>query len=84
MSYQLLIMRRAQKQLAQLPPRDYERIRDALAALAQDARPPGCRKLVGRDGWRVRVGDYRVIYEVNDKQRVVTVLQVGHRRDIYT
>lgn len=83
MTRQLLILRRAQKELANLPLNDYERIRDAIRALASDARPPGCRKLVGREGWRIRVGDYRVIYEIDDRQRTVTVLHVGHRRDVY-
>jgi mRNA interferase RelE/StbE len=50
--------------------------------LAEEPRPPGCRKLQNRDGWRIRVGDYRDIYEVDDEQLTVTIL-VGHRRDVY-
>ena len=83
MSYQVLILRRAQKELADLPAGDYARIRDEIVALGQDPRPPGCRKLVGREGWRIRVGDHRVIYEIADKQQTVTVLHIGHRRDVY-
>ncbi|MDQ3637697.1 MAG: type II toxin-antitoxin system RelE/ParE family toxin [Actinomycetota bacterium] len=56
---------------------------EAIEGLREEPRPPGCRKLSDREGWRLRVGVYRVIYEVDDDQRVVTVLQVGHRRDIY-
>jgi mRNA interferase RelE/StbE len=82
-SYALYILRRAQKSLAKLPTEAYERIRDDIRALAQNPRPPGCLKLRGREGWRIRVGDYRVIYEIDDKQQVVTVLDIGHRRDVY-
>ncbi len=84
MSYELLILRRAQKELADLPKADYERVRDAVAALAENPRPAGCKKLVGREGWRIRSGDYRAIYEIDDAQKKVTVLHIGHRRDIYS
>lgn len=83
MSYAVSILRRAQKELARLPLEAYERVRDAIYLLANDPRPPGCLKLTGREGWRIRVGDYRVIYEIDDKQQTVTVLHVGHRRDVY-
>ena len=82
MSYAVLILRRAQKELADLPKGDYERIRDAVAVLSGNPRPAGCKKLVGREGWRVRSGDYRIIYEINDTQKTITVLHVGHRRDV--
>jgi len=84
MSYEVLILRRAQKQLASLPNVDYVRMRDSIAALSEKPRPVGCRKLVGRDGWRIRSGDYRAIYEIDDSQMKVTVLHVGHRRDVYS
>ncbi len=83
MTYQVQILRRAQKAMAALPERDYERVRDAIHTLASQPRPPGCKKLTGRDGWRIRVGFYRVIYEIQDEVRVVTVIDVGHRRDVY-
>ncbi len=81
MSYAVLILRRAQKELAQLPLDAYQQVRDALRALANDPRPPDCLKLTGREGWRIRVGD--LIYEIDDKQQTVTVLHIGHRRDVY-
>jgi len=83
-SHEVLILRRAQKELANLPKADYERVRDGVAALAENPRPSGCKKLVGREGWRIRVGNYRIIYEVDDEKQSVTVLHVGHRRDIYS
>lgn len=83
MSYAVSILRRAQKELAQLPSGAYERVRDAIRALGQEPRPPGCLRLTGREGWRVRVSDYRILYEIDDKRQVVTILHIGHRRDVY-
>ena len=80
----MLILRRAQNELADLPKADYERVRDTIAALADNPRSAGCRKLVGREGWRIRSGDYRTIYEIDDAQKKVTVLHIGHRRDVYS
>lgn len=83
MSYSLSILRRAQKELAQVPPGDYERVVEAIRSLGDHPRPSGCLKLTGREGWRIRVGSFRVIYEIDDRQRSVTVLHVGNRRDVY-
>ncbi|HEX8138140.1 MAG TPA: type II toxin-antitoxin system RelE/ParE family toxin [Pyrinomonadaceae bacterium] len=84
MSYEVLILRRAQKELVDLPKADYERVRDAVTVLAENPRPSGCKKLVGREGWRIRSGNYRVIYEIDDSRQTVTVLHIGHRRDVYS
>ncbi len=83
MSYSISILRKAQKEMAQLPTDAYGRVRDAIRGLSAQPRPPGSRKLTGREGWRIRVGDYRVIYEIDDSLRQVTVLDIGNRRDIY-
>jgi mRNA interferase RelE/StbE len=83
MNYTISILRRAQKELGELPAEAYERIRDSIVALAEDPRPSGCVKLTNRQGWRIRVGGYRVTYEIDDKQRIVTILVIGHRRDVY-
>jgi len=83
MNYSLFILPRAQKELAQLSAGPFARVRDAIRGLANDPRPPGCLKLTGRDGWRLRVGEFRVIYEIDDQHRLVTVLNIGHRRDVY-
>ena len=83
MSYSLLILRPAQKQLARLPTELYERVKESILRLAREPRPFGCKKLTGRPGWRIRVGNQRVIYEIDDERAVVTVLDIGHRRDIY-
>jgi mRNA interferase RelE/StbE len=54
-----------------------------LIELGQDPKPPGCKKLKGRDAWRIRIGDYRAIYEINDGQLIITIITLGHRREIY-
>jgi mRNA interferase RelE/StbE len=83
MAYWVSIRRKAQKQLDRIQKQHRERVIADVLALAEDPRPPGCRKLRGREEWRVRVGDYRAIYEIDDERREVLVLDIGHRRDIY-
>lgn len=64
--------------------RDVQRlIVEAVERLAVNPRPPGSKRLVGRDGWRVRVRDYRVLYDIYDDRLVICVVHVGHRRDVY-
>jgi len=84
LEYEVFILRSAQKNLADLPKQNYQRIRNLILALASNPRPSGCKKLTGRDGWRIRSGDYRVIYEIDDNQRRVTILDIGHRKDVYS
>lgn len=83
MTYSVLLSRRAQKQLEDTQSEDFARITEAITALAANPRPPGCVKLTGREGWRIRVGDFRVIYEINDTQLTVSVVRIGNRRDMY-
>jgi mRNA interferase RelE/StbE len=83
MSYAVFILRRAQRELAKLPTDSYERTKEAIRRLGEDPRPSGCKKLTGREGWRIRVGNYRVIYEIDDEVRTVTIFHIGHRRDVY-
>ena len=83
MPYPIAITRSAQKAMAQLSSDMYERMREALVLLGDVPRPHGCAKLRGREGWRIRIGGYRVIYEIDDKLRRITILHIGRRRDIY-
>ena len=83
MSYQVILPKSAQKELDRLPDEIEERILDALAVLKTQLRPPGCKKLRGENAWRIRIGDYRVIYEIHDKVLQVIVVTVGHRREVY-
>ncbi|MGH8862480.1 MAG: type II toxin-antitoxin system RelE family toxin [Jatrophihabitantaceae bacterium] len=73
----------AVRALRKLDPRIRRRVQGAIALLAQDPRPPGARGLQGRPGLRVRVGDYRIIYTVDDDVLLVVVVRSGHRRDVY-
>jgi mRNA interferase RelE/StbE len=84
LDYEVFILRRAQKQLANLPKQNYSRTRDLIAAVATNPRPSGCKKLTAREGWRIRSGDYRIVCEIDDADRRVTILDIGHRKDIYS
>jgi mRNA interferase RelE/StbE len=82
--YQLIIKPSAEKQAAKLPAQTRLRITDALDGLKENPRPRGCVKLKGEgDFWRVRVGDYRVVYTIEDDKLVVLVVRVAHRKDVY-
>ena len=81
--YAVSINRRAQKNLAAVPAESYERIKKALVALGDEPRPMGSKKLKGRDGFRIRIGNYRAVYEIDDEKKTVTVVDVGHRREVY-
>ena len=82
--HQVFVERAAEKDLKRLATSVRPRIIAAIKNLAIDPRPSGCRKLVGtKNDWRIRVGDYRVIYEIADAIRVVRVNRVRHRRDVY-
>ena len=76
--------RTAETDLRQLPKTLFERINERVLALREDPRPPGVRKLEGAlEGWRIRVGDYRVIYQIDDAAQIVTIVRVRHRWDVY-
>ena len=83
MLYTIVILRRAQKELAELLLEVYTRVRDAIRKLSEEPRPLGYVKLSGREGLRIQVGNYRVIYEIDVAQRKLTVMHIGHRRDVY-
>lgn len=81
--YQLVIDRYAQKQLGKIPAPHFNRIIKAIHELEGNPRPAGYKKLSGRPGYRIRIGDYRVIYNIEDKILTVFVIDIGHRKDIY-
>ncbi len=83
MRYAVEVLRSAQKQLERVPRDRQEQILSVLAELADVPRPEGCMKLAGREAWRIRVGDYRIVYEIRDERRVVIVVVVAHRKDAY-
>ena len=81
--YKVKIEKKAVKKLAKIPPPYYNKIKDAILDLADNPKPNGCKKLKGREGYRIRIGDYRVIYEVIDDVLLVSVLDLGSRGGIY-
>mgnify|MGYP001308288836 CR=1 FL=1 len=84
MSYQIVIPKPAQKQLDNISKIERDRLIVTLRSLADDPRPNGVKKLKGYDNtYRVRVGDYRIIYEIKDKELIVLLLSVSHRKDAY-
>lgn len=83
MIYRVGILRSAQKQLARIAHQDQPRIIQAIRELASDPRPASCKKLAGRPAWRLRIGPYRVLYEIHDDQLLILVVRIGHRREVY-
>ena len=81
--YSLYLLRPAERELEAIPSVFGERIERAILRLAEDPRPAGVKKLRSGVGWRIRVGDYRVVYEIDDRASDVTVTKVRHRRDVY-
>jgi mRNA interferase RelE/StbE len=82
--YVVRVLRSAEKALTGVPRPDQHRIARAIDGLASDPRPRGAVKLAGEDGlWRVRAGDYRIIYSVEDGALLVLIIRIGHRREVY-
>jgi mRNA interferase RelE/StbE len=81
--YELRFKPSVAKDLRGIPPADVRRILDRIEALRDDPRPPGCEKLSAQERYRVRQGNYRILYTVLDAEVVVEVVKVGHRREVY-
>jgi mRNA interferase RelE/StbE len=81
--YSLIIDRNVYRALRFIPTQDYNRILQSIEQLSENPRPAGSKKLKGRSGYRIRVGNYRIIYEINDGALIVQVIEAGHRKDIY-
>jgi mRNA interferase RelE/StbE len=83
-TWQIEIKRSARKALLALPSTMRRRLGERIDALADEPRPPGARKLAGSDiQYRIRVGDYRILYEIHDNRLVINVIKIGHRREVY-
>lgn len=78
-SYNVLITKSAARELEAIPNRDRKRLVSRIASLADDPRPVGCEKLTGDDKYRLRQGDYRILYEIVDDALIVTVVRIGNR-----
>lgn len=84
MAYKIKIKESALKALGKVEKKAKARIWTAISKLAEEPRPLGCVKMAGPDDlWRIRVGEWRIIYQVRDKEMIVLVIRVGHRREVY-
>jgi len=82
--YEVYLERSAERDLKRVSSDDFHRIVSRIQDLAEKPRPEGCRKITGSiSDWRIRIGDYRVIYEIDDKARIVRVMRVRHRKEVY-
>lgn len=81
--YTILVSKNAKKELDKLDNRTFNLISQKILELSEDPRPNGFKKLKGREGYRVRTGVYRIIYTIVDKELVIEIIAIGHRKDIY-
>ena len=81
--YSVRIKRSAEKEMDRIPKRTFDRLAAAITALESNPRPAASTKLRGIDEYRLRVGSYRILYTIDDKKRVIEIVAVGHRREVY-
>ena len=81
--YRVDLRRQVQKSLDKLPKSDFQAVIEAIKGLAQTPRPRGIEKVKSTGLWRIRQGDYRIVYAIDDNEHLVTIVRVGHRREIY-
>jgi len=82
--YEVFILLAAQKDLDRLETRIFERLLKKIRALSKDAYPPGCLKLTGDGGYRLRVGDYRLLYRIDDASKRMYIYRIKHRKNVYS
>ena len=82
--YEVYLERSAENDLKRLPTSIFHRIIPQIKTLGENPRPSGCRKITGsKNDWRIRIGDYRIIYEIDEKAKAVRIMRVRHRREVY-
>ncbi len=81
--YRIIVRKSVSKDMKGIPRNDVRRILESMEALADEPRPPGSKKLSGQERYRIRQGDYRILYEIADDILVICVVKVRHRRDVY-
>ncbi len=82
-AYNIFFKRSVEKDFESIPKKDLKRILDRIEMLAEDPRPSGSEKLTGQERYRVRQGQYRIVYSIQDEELTVWVVKVGHRKDVY-
>ncbi len=83
MSYKIFLETRARREFLELSSQIQTRLKEAIDDLTNNPRPPGVKKLSGVDGYRLRKGDYRILFTIDDKAKEVRIYRIGHRREIY-
>lgn len=83
MPYRITLKKKAIKALTKINEPYYSKVKETIYNLADNPRPSGCKKLKGRDAYRIRIANYRAIYEINDEILLVEIVDVGHRKDVY-
>lgn len=81
--YKITVKKSAAKELQDIPKKDLRRIVKRIQSLTNNPKPQGCQKLSGQSRFRLRQGDYRIVYSINDKDYTVDIVKIGHRREIY-
>ena len=82
--YEVFLERRAERDLKKLSAELFYRMIPHLKSLSENPKPSGCHKITGsKSDWRIRIGDYRVIYEINEREKAVKVMRIRHRKDVY-
>jgi mRNA interferase RelE/StbE len=82
-SYKVHIKRSAERELHDIPKKDLKRMVKKIGNLSNNPRPPGCEKLSGQERYRIRQGNYRVVYSIDDEAQMVMIVKIGHRREVY-
>ncbi len=82
-AYRLLLKKSAERELRKIPKADLQRITERMKDLAALPRPSGSEKLAGQDSYRIRQGDYRIVYTIDDGHRLIEIVKIGHRREVY-
>jgi len=82
-NYKILVDNRVIKELSKIPANDAKRIIQTIESLSENPRPQKAIKLINQPGWRIRKGVYRILYEIDDNKKIITVYRAGHRREIY-
>lgn len=81
--YQIKLDRRVEKELDKIPDKRFDKIRKVILSLKDNPRPFGVKKLSNQEHWRIRVGEYRILYEIDDKDKVITIFRIKHRKEVY-
>ncbi len=81
--YKITLKKSAARELENIPKKDLQRIIKRIQSLAENPRPHGAQKLSGQERFRIRQGDYRIVYSIEDKNSIIDIVKIGHRREIY-